>query len=124
MDTTSTLRNVYVWHTGVAWEWRVMEPVSGFAAVGESRAEAVALFEREWNKRSPIQWVDGAPVRSRREDAPQKRAADERAKLPGYAVYKRLAKRFHSDVHPGATFTADQVMVAINELWTAMRGGK
>ncbi len=116
---------VYVYPNGHHC-WMTQEVSTGFASTGESRAEALILFKNVWNDRAPFTLVDGAPPRPKREDAPQEPgpALDEGVKLPGYAVYRRLAKRFHSDAHPGASFTADQVMGAINELWTAMRGAK
>jgi hypothetical protein len=124
MDTTNTLRNVYVW-SALPSEWMCREMFTGIVACGESRDEALAGFEAIWNGRAPYTLVEHSPPRQKRQDGPQEPVADAQGKQPpGYLVYKRLAKRYHSDVHPGATFTADQVMVAINELWTAMRGGK
>jgi hypothetical protein len=116
--------NVYLWQTGPR-TWMAYHPQSGFGGCGESRAEALDVFHRAWNDRSTVRVVEHAPPRARREDDPREPIPDEQqTRQPGYAVYKRLCKRFHSDVHPGAMFSADQVMVAVNELWTSMRGAK
>ena len=90
----------------------------GFAAVGESKAEVEALWLREWNNRSPIQWVEHSPPRQKR---PDERPQQDKVIEHDAISYASLAKRFHPDLLDSKRrFSAHEIMQIVNEL----RGAK
>lgn len=126
MTPIDTTFKVYVGTSGIPREWTATEPYTNMSAKGTSRDEALALFERDWNKRAAITLVDGWPPQRRRPDAPQEPIPedDDGKRLPGYSVYRKLLKRFHPDTNAGKEFTANDVTAALITLWTAARGAK
>jgi hypothetical protein len=116
MDTTNTLRNVYVWST-LPREWMCREMFTGIVACGENRDEAVALFRHIWNDRAPYTLVEHSPPRQKRQDAP---ASDDDPKDSAATIYRRLVAKYHPDRSPESA----AVMRDINSLYQALRRQK
>jgi hypothetical protein len=55
--------NLYIWQSGPR-AWMTMHPQSGLGSAGESRAEALDVFQRTWNDRSTVRLVEHAPPRA------------------------------------------------------------
>ena len=120
-DESSSL---YVWQTG-RHSWQTMHPASGLGAAAESRDQALADFERIWNRRSSYKVINSPPPMPRREGEPRvpeaQVEADERHRR-GYAVYRELLKEFHPDAHAKRTFTAHEITRALIRFWEAVNG--
>lgn len=115
---SSKLIHVYCWKPEPGLQWRCHEGVSGICVDAASKQEAIDHFNQIWNFRSPVQWIYEAPKRPKRPDtAPQQ----ENLLEVDTAFHRSLVRRFHPDLIGKKTFSADQVVAAINELWLATR---
>jgi hypothetical protein len=117
--------NLFVWQNQESpRQWMVRHVVSGQAAVGESRDEALRLFNTTWAERAALNIVDSAPPMPRRDEAPRESEpaidTDERHRR-GYAKFREALKLFHPDTNAKRKFTADEVTRALVELWEAVR---
>jgi broad specificity phosphatase PhoE len=96
---------------------------SNHSACGATREEAIEVFKRDWNDRSDIRIIDGAPPRPPRPgfagDAaeigkPAEPAAKVEDRLGQFVA--RVVKRFHSDiVGADVRFSGDDVVRVLLE---------
>jgi hypothetical protein len=118
----STITFAYCWKPQPGQEWQAHEKTSGIVVFAATQAEAVAEFNKVWDFRAPVEWVYASPPLPKRPEPGIEVHPEDRSR--GALAYKELMKRFHSDVNPNKTYTADEVTAAINQLWLAMKGPK
>jgi hypothetical protein len=87
-----------------------MHPQSGLGSAGESRAEALDVFQRAWNDRSTVRLVEHAPPRA----GAQERAGDRAIALA--ACHAKWSQRLRLAARDGLVDSIEAA-AALDELF-------